>query len=475
MARSGGEYPLLGKGDINLYSLFVERAAKLINARGMVGLLTPSGIAADKSAAEFFRSISTTGRLHSLVDFENKKIFFPDVHASFKFCVLAFGGADRHFAAADCAFYLHDVAELDDRDRRFQLAAEDFTEVNPNTGTAPIFRTRRDAEITTDIYRRLPVLMDRRSDPPKRAWPVTYKRMFDMTNDSHLFKRADELEADGFYRVNVNEWKKREASYLPLYEGKMVQMYDHRAASVEINPENLHRPAMARESTSEQKTDPSWRTEPQYWVESAVLARNREWALGFKDVTAPTNRRTMISSVLPAVGFGNSLPVLVLRGDVGLNNASMTAWYVANLNSFAFDFLARQKVQGQHLNWYIVEQIAVLSLESAAAEHVDLVAREVLRLSYCSYELCDFARALAHEGDPFPWDEEDRRHRMARLDALFFHLYGLDKNDADYILNTFPIVRADDEKEFGRFLTRDLILAYMNAVAAGDFETRVSV
>ena len=82
---------------------------------------------------------------------------------------------------------------------------------------------------------------------------------------------------------------------------------------------------------------------------------------------------------------------------------------------------------------------------------------------------------MGYEGDPFPWDEEDRRHRMARLDALFFHLYGIDRSDADYILNTFPIVKADDKKEFGRFLTRDLILAYMNAVAAGDLETQVSI
>lgn len=56
---------------------------------------------------------------------------------------------------------------------------------------------------------------------------------------------------------------------------------------------------------------------------------------------------------------------------------------------------------------------------------------------------------------PFIWDGEDRRHRMARLDALFFHLYGIDRNAAYYILNTFPIVREHDEKQFGRFRTRD--------------------
>ena len=69
---------------------------------------------------------------------------------------------------------------------------------------------------------------------------------------------------------------------------------------------------------------------------------------------------------------------------------------------------------------------------------------------------------------PFAWDEADRRQRRARLDALYFHLYGIGKDDADYILSTFPIVRRHDERDFGRFLTRDLILAQMDALTAGD-------
>lgn len=69
---------------------------------------------------------------------------------------------------------------------------------------------------------------------------------------------------------------------------------------------------------------------------------------------------------------------------------------------------------------------------------------------------------------PFVWDEADRRQRRARLDALYFHLYGLSKDDAAYILSTFPIVAAHDARDHGRFLTRDLILAQMDALAAGD-------
>ena len=193
MARGGGEYPLLSGGDVNLYSLFVERAMTLVKPDGMVGLLIPSGIASDKTAARFFKGVSTQGRLRALYDFENKKVFFPDVHASFKFCVFVASPSPVKDAAR-CAFYLHSVAELDDPDRRFPLTAEDFACINPNTGTAPIFRTRRDAKLTTAIYGRLPVLVDRSSGGEVKAWPVKYTRMFDMTNDSGLFRTRAELE-----------------------------------------------------------------------------------------------------------------------------------------------------------------------------------------------------------------------------------------------------------------------------------------
>ena len=174
MVRTSGHFPLLGGGDINLYSLFVERAMSLVKPDGFVGLLTPSGIYADKTAAPFFKSVSTGGRIAGLFDFENRKIFFKDVHASFKFCALIFGGEERRFDETECAFFLHDVSTLKDADRCFPLAPEDFTRVNPNTATAPVFRSRRDAEITRSIYERHPVLVDRSTVEERRAWPVRY-------------------------------------------------------------------------------------------------------------------------------------------------------------------------------------------------------------------------------------------------------------------------------------------------------------
>ena len=69
---------------------------------------------------------------------------------------------------------------------------------------------------------------------------------------------------------------------------------------------------------------------------------------------------------------------------------------------------------------------------------------------------------------------EERRHLRARLDALYFHLYGISNDAAEYILSTFPIIRREDEAEFDRYRTSEMIISYMNALKAGDTEVVVS-
>ena len=310
------QYPLLSGGDINLYSLFVERATSLVKPGGMVGLLTPSGIYADKTAASFFRSISSRGRIANLFDFENRKNFFKDVHASFKFCALIFGGEQRTFSEANCAFYLHELEAIKDPNRFFSLAPEDFSRVNPNTGTAPIFRTRRDAEITRRLYEQQPLLVDRSLGERTRSWAVRYHTMFHMTNDSHQFRTTAQLQSDDYYLVEDNHWRKGDEVYVALYEGKMVQAFDHRAASVMINEANLNRPGVALEANLEEHMNPGWQPTPQFWVKSNsfVWPKELRWTVAFKDATAPTNARTMIATPEPCPSLWKHFADLVALG-----------------------------------------------------------------------------------------------------------------------------------------------------------------
>jgi hypothetical protein len=483
VARSSGDYPLLASGDINLYKLFVERSSSLIHRRGLVGLLCPSGIAADKGAAEFFSGISGTGRLAALYDFENRRNLFPDVDSRFKFCALVFGGEQRTVSVARCAFYLHTLEEAADPRRVLQLTAQDFMAVNPNTGAAPIFRTRRDADITTAIYRRQPILIDRRVEPAAKLWPVRYSTMFHMSGDARLFLQQGALEKQGWYPVGNKRWKKGGAEATPLYEGKMVQIYDHRAASVIINSENLKRQSQTVGTTLEQYQDGNFSISPLYWVNENEITLPFEltFVACHKKITSPTNMRTMIGAIIPRVGYGDSLPIFIPDETCSLNDyKKFVPLFVANLNSMALDYVLRQKLQGLNLNLYIVEQLPLIRPEQfeqtlGETKIADFVRGEVLRLSYTAHDLAPFAQNLGYGGPPFIWDEHDRRHRIARLDALFFLLYGLARDDAAYILDTFPIVREQDEKAHGRYLSKELILAYMNAVAAGDFTTVVQV
>ena len=481
MVRSGGDYPLLSGGDINLYSLFVERSMSLIKPDGFVGLLTPSGIYADKTAARFFQSVSTSGRVGGLFDFENRKIFFKDVHASFKFCALILGGEERRFDQTECAFFLHDTKTVHDEDRCFPLTPDDFARVNPNTGTAPVFRSQRDAEITRGIYERHPVLVDRSQGKEKRVWRVKYATMFHMANDSHFFHTSEQLEAEGFYPVGSNRWKRGEELYLPLYQGRMIRQFDHRANSVKYNPDNTINPYLSIAVTDAEHANPAFSPMTQYWVMEQEVSNNMPdrlgWTIAYRRIARPTDARTMIVAAVPKIGLSDSVFLLMPEKTFSAADACLL---IANLNSYCFDYVTRHKMPGTNLSWFIVEQLPVIAPTDydrpfGVTTARDLVRDHVLRLTYTAHDMAPFARDLGYDGEPFIWDGEERRHLRARLDALYFHLYGLSRDDAEYVLDTFPIVRREDEAACGKYRTRDMTLAYMNALAAGDTETRVAV
>ncbi len=493
MARASGHYPLLSRGDINLYSLFVERAHSLAKPEGMVGLLVPSGIASDLSASAFFREVATGAHLKALYDFENRRNrfslgpFFPDVDSRFKFAALI-ASPVRTFPAATCAFFLQDVRELANGERTFAISAADFANVNPNTGTAPIFRSRRDMALTTSIYSRLPVLVDRSGKGPVSTWPVKYVRMFDMTNDSHLFRTRAELEtSEGAWSTGGNRFRSAAGEWVPLYVGRMIHQFDHRAASVVVNEANLHNAALSGEVTPVMKADPAFLAMPQYWLPEAAAASQMP-TLAFRDIARSTDARTMIASLIPSRASGNTAPLVL--SDLSIADQALL---LANLNAFVFDYVVRQKGQSTHLNWYIVEQLPIVPPDAyvrmfGPKSAADIVREAVLELSYTAHDLAPFARDLGHvdpNGEilpPFAWDEERRLRLRARLDALYFILYGVfdpadpaqGRDDVAYIYSTFPIVEREEVARWGSYRSRDLCLAWINALMAGQPDSDVA-
>ena len=274
-ARFSGRYPFNGQGNINLYALFAESMLGLISASGRAGFIVPTGIATDNGTKDFFAEITSKGRLVSLYDFENREKIFPGIDSRIKFALVTLGNDIKH---ANLMFFATQTGHLFDQSRGFTLSPEDFALINPNTQTCPVFRSRKDAELTKKLYQASPVLVKDGSKLQKveNPWGITVKtRLFHMSEDSGLFHTHDQLVALGAEADSLNHscWKLGNTSFVPLYEGKMIHHYDHRWASYETNGVDSSDVHLI------DKQDPTFSLRPRYWID--------EWELLERAVNLP--------------------------------------------------------------------------------------------------------------------------------------------------------------------------------------------
>ncbi|PSR64260.1 MULTISPECIES: Eco57I restriction-modification methylase domain-containing protein [Nocardia] len=447
LLRVSGRYPLTGRGDINTYAVFAETDRNLLAGSGRLGVILPTGIATDATTQYFFKDLVEHGSIASLYDFENAKPIFNGVHRSFKFCLLTLAGRDIREPQADFAFFAHDPTDLQRDNARFTLTPEEITLLNPNTGTCPVFRTRRDAEITLGIYRRVPVLI-REGDPDGNPWGIKFMTMFHMSNDSGLFHTREELEKDG-WTLNGNVFEREDERMLPLYEAKMIHHYDHRWATYEPD-------GTVRGVSLQEKQDPNFVAMPRYWVNSTHVTGKLEgrwrhdWLLGWRDICRSTDERTMICSIFPLTATPDGTLLMLPSHE--------PEPLAACLSSFVYDFATRTKVGGTHLKFFTVYQTPVLSPEMFQT-NTPWTKPDNLAV---------WTTRRAHRLQ-FDWSEAERsRFIRAELDAAFFHLYGIDRDDVDYIMDTFPIVKRKDEAAYGEYRTKRLILEVYDAMAEAE-------
>jgi hypothetical protein len=469
--RSSGAYPLTGRGDINTYSVFAERVRLLLSPRGRAGIIVPTGIATDDTNKLFFADVVEKGQLASLFDFENRQRLFPAVDSRMKFCLLTLTGSRTQTDATTFTFFATRADHLRDPRRVFHLSATDIARINPNTRTLPVFRTRQDAELTKAIYGRVPVLIHERAR--ENPWGVRFMAMFHMSNDSHLFHTRSQLEAEG-YRLVGNTFVAGDptspspARYLPLYEAKMIWHYDHRYGTYEG--------VRDRSSTQlptpdeRQHADPHFVVQPWYWVSAEEVAARlgewqRGWLVGFRDVTNATNERTAIFSLLPRVGVGNKIPVLLFEAAGSIIQMCL----LANACSIPFDYVVRQKLGGTTMNFFYVKQLPVLPPDAYTPEDLRFIVPRVLELVYTSWDMKPFADDVWREADeglravirphpptpspaalgegfpfpPFTWNEDRRAILRAELDAYYARLYGLTRKQLRYILDPADLTEGE--------------------------------
>lgn len=460
-------YPLTSFGRLNSAPLFAELMRTLQGPTGAVGVVLPTGIATDSFNQHFFQDLLETRSIVSLLSFENEEFIFPAVHHATRFCLLTLSGSARPVSQSQFEFFARRIDHLHDEERKFTLSPEEIALVNPNTRTCPIFRSRRDAETIKKIYERVPVLVRRSAKVADSAWGFSGFLMFMMNTASHLFRTSDALHAEGWQSDGCNFGRDQER-FVPLYEGKMIHHFDHRFGTHQGQSQAQANQGKLPELTATDHANPNLCAMPRYWVaKTEVDARvgdrwKRNWFLAWRDITGATVKRTVIAAIIPRVGVGNNAPIAFSSPDA----ETLLPMLASNMSSYIFDFLARSKVGGTHLNFFILEQLPVLppTLYSEAAPWKpqstlkEWLTPRVLELFYTAWDLKALATDLGYQGAPFVWDEYRRFLMRCEIDAAYFHLYGTSREDVSYIMDTFPVVKRDEEREFEEYRSKRMIL-----------------
>ncbi|MET8945348.1 DNA methyltransferase [Streptomyces sp. NPDC004542] len=486
-----------GVNSLQTDALFAERMSNVVASEGRFGAILPTAIATGAGSQHLFSDFTRRGALISLYDFEVRRprsAALPrggkwfDIDSKQSFCLLSLTGRGLRRSAARFGFSLGDITDLEDPNRVFALTLEDIALINPNTGTLPKFRSRRDADLTAGIYRHIPVLWDEKSRGGN-PWGMKFKHLINMTDDSDLFRSREQLEAEG-WTLRGSVFERDGERMLPLYEGKMAHLFDHRWNSY-TGTGNEER----RRIESVEKNDPSLCAAPRYWVaergpiatvrkgkqvvERGVTERlteaywERGWLLGWRDVTYFTNERTAIPAFLPCTAVGNTYS-LMLPGVA----SPLIAALLATQSSLIFDFVSRQKISDAHMKPFIWKQLPVPT-PTALEPHLPFLLPRVLELVYTAYDMTPLARDLDDEGEPFRWDESRRAQLRAELDAYFFHLYGISAEDTDYILETFQSesggLKNNEIAKYGEYRTKRLVLAEYDRMATAGLSLEKSL
>lgn len=477
--RFGGRFPLTAIGDIDLYPLFAELCMNF--SKDAWGLVLPTGIAVNDSNKAFFSKLVDENRLISLYSFENEEKIFP-IHHSFKFCMLTAGAKSPNERIVTGGFFLRRLDHLLDRNRIYTLRTSDFSLLNPNTKTCPTFRTSRDAKLTTKIYRNCSHIIENERTG-ENPWGIKFGRMFDMSNDSHLFRTYQQLTEAGATLTGNRFTMPDGTVYAPLYEGKMIWHYNHHYGTW---PTQGERPNTIDSPTPSEMQDPYYNIMPWYWVpEIAVNAKMNDvygnthgGLMIYRGLTNATNERTFICATVPdAFGVGNSATAL---GGSTVPRLVLQAF----LFSLPFDYLTRQKVGGTNMSTYFVKQFPILAPDQIPDNIKWEMAKRVIELTYFNHDMDAWAEELWKDmtdeqrsempnvgrKEPYIFDPDRRTVLQAELDAIVAHLYGLTTDELRYILDpedicgpscineTFRVLKDRELREYGEYRTRRLVL-----------------
>jgi hypothetical protein len=362
------------------------------------------------------------------------------------------GLSQTHFVLC---FNLTEIDQLYDSERKYQLSKKDISVINPNTKNCPTFENGRDADLTINIYRNVGALKIENKEEGN-PWGISFSVMFNKSNDSNLFETFDDLVKKGLELDSRNRLIGEGTEYFPIYESKFFHQYDHRFATYDLENRDD-----TRKVSLEEKDESDFAILPRHWLEKEEYEEKfrSPWHIALRNITNATNERTVICSLLPDVPTVHSMNHIL---DLDTEEAALM---MACMNSYALDYVARQKVGNTNLSQFIIKQLPVPDPDHFENILLDgePVKKRLVELSIMLACNADDLKGYMNEtglSTPYKFSEptgEDREQLRIELEAIIFHLYGLSSEDFEQLFDSFDQIKRKDIDEYGYYRTRDEI------------------
>ncbi len=475
--RASNRFPLGGVGDVNTYAVFADHFRQLINPLGRAGLILPNGLVTGYTYREFLRHLLSTRTLASFYGFENEDKLFKSVHNETKFGLLTITGSGNPIDQPWFTAHLRQPEQIADPERRYALTIDEIEAINPNTLNLPAFRWAKDAEVTAAIHKAAPAFIRKHANGPEdNPWKVSFKRMFDMANDSSSFLDHADISPLIVNRQDAVAVLEDGREVYPLYEGKMFWHFDHRYGTYEgQSVKQANKGVLPRVPTANHE-NLNYKIEPRYWIEKdltdAALAEQctKEYFYAWRDVGP--SERTLVGTIIPYTAAGHKAPILLTPKE-----PKLFAALVALLSSLVADYCVRQKSKA--MSYFVIEQIAAIPPDELTGSRGWLgsspsnwLSDRVLELCYTNQELVSFAVDMERDHPPFRWQPDRRVLLQAEIDAAVLHLYELNRDQAEWLLDSFAVLRKYEERDHGEFRTKRVVLEIYDEIAvareAGD-------
>ena len=408
---AGAELAYQGKGEFDLYKMFVELGARLTSESGTLAFLVPGGLIRNIGARELrewlFRNFDV-----DITILDNRERYF-EIDSRFKFLQLIASRQSR--SGGVVRFGMHETGGLSGK----WMVKTDYRELkNMRTGFAlPEVRSLDDWELVTRLQKRHPSF-----ESSDAGWLPRFCREVDMTSDKSKFNDPDDAVGG-----------------IPVIEGRMV--HQHRVSAKRYVSGRGRRAQWVVQPPFDAPMNPQWviRSED---IHHSIKDRVNMLRAGFCDITGQTNERTVLAALIPTgVVCGNKVPTIDFGSDV------RTLSWVGIANSFIFDWLVRRSITTT-LNFFMLRNLPVPSWDPTNSDFLEIGKRSKL-----------LAKLECEGGEENLWELATLR---AEIEVLSAKLYGISVLDFDRILRDFPQVDREQSPIGGESIstiTRDMIVA----------------